>query len=63
MATYKQIQDYIHQTYGYIPKTCWIANMKDVVGLKPKSATIRIHPCPEIKQNDLKDAFKYFKMI
>jgi len=43
--------------------------MKEVVGHNPrismnrKSATLRIHPCPESKQNDLKGAFEYFKMI
>lgn len=29
MATYKQIQEYIKQKHGYIPKSCWIAHMKE----------------------------------
>jgi hypothetical protein len=69
MATYKQIQDYVKQEHGYIPKSCWIAHMKEVSGLKPKmsprrySSTTRVHPCPIEKQNDIKDSFKYFEMI
>ena len=34
MATYKQIQEYVRDKYGYSPKTCWIAHMKDVCGLQ-----------------------------
>ena len=24
MATYKEIQGYVKETYGFLPKTCWI---------------------------------------
>lgn len=69
MATYKEIQLFIKQEYGYTAKTCWIAHMKEVNGLKPKvsarriSETSRVHPCPEQKQRDITLAFKHFKMI
>jgi len=69
MSTYKQIQEFIKETYGYTAKSCWIAHMKEVCGLNPKmssrrySPNTRVHPCPESKQNDLKEAFKHFKMI
>ena len=69
MATYKQIQQYIKEEKGYIPKTCWIAHMKEVCGLKPKvainrySIDMRTNPCPLEKQNDLRNAFRKFKMI
>lgn len=69
MATYKQIQKYIKDNYGYTAKSCWIAHMKEVCGLKPNisprrySPESRVHPCPPDKQNDLKEAFKHFKMI
>jgi hypothetical protein len=69
MTTYKQIQDYVKQTYGYVPKTCWIAHMKEIVGLKPKvspnrhSPTKRVHPCPNDKRKDLEEAFKHFNML
>ena len=69
MTTYKQIQEYIKQRHGYIPKTCWIAHMKELSGLHPKishrrySPDARVHPCPIAKQNDIKESFRYFKMI
>jgi hypothetical protein len=69
MATYKQIQDYVKQNHGYIPKSCWIAHMKEVNGLHPKmssrrySPNVRVHPCPLEKQDDIKNSFEHFKMI
>lgn len=69
MATYKQIQEYIRDTYGYSPKTCWIAHMKDVCGLHPRiasnrySVSNRTNPCPAVKQADTKEAFVHFHMI
>lgn len=69
MATYKQVQEYVKNNYGYTPKSCWIAHMKELCGLNPKmsarrySPDSRVHPCPESKQNDIKKAFQYFKMI
>jgi hypothetical protein len=29
MATYKQIQEYVKAEYGYQPKSCWIADVKE----------------------------------
>ncbi len=52
MATYKQIQDYVKNTHGYTPKTCWIAHMKEICMLNPKvspnrySLKSRTNPCP-----------------
>ncbi|WP_313638298.1 hypothetical protein [Paenibacillus sp.] len=69
MATYKQIQEYVKQKHGYIPKTCWIAHMKELSGLHPKmsprrySPNARVQPCPIEKQDDIKESFQYFKMI
>ncbi|MGJ7922922.1 hypothetical protein [Neobacillus sp. LXY-4] len=69
MTTYKKIQEYIKQNHGYTPKTCWIANMKEIYGLNPRvahnrySPNSRTNPCPENKKEDLKEAFKYFKLI
>ncbi|MDN3015787.1 hypothetical protein PH210_06150 [Paenibacillus sp. BSR1-1] len=69
MATYMEIQDYIKLKHGYSVKTCWIAHMKEVCGLKPKkspnrhSPISRVHPCPLAKQNDVREAFQHFKMI
>jgi hypothetical protein len=69
MATYKEIQEYIKQQYGYTPKTCWIADMKEKCGLKPnvannrQSVKTRLHPCPTEKEQDLRDTFSHFNMI
>jgi hypothetical protein len=69
MATYKKIQAYIKQHYGYSCKTCWIAHMKEVCGLELKqaynrqSSDHRKNPCPDEKQQNLINAFKHFKMI
>ncbi|OMD93551.1 hypothetical protein [Paenibacillus odorifer] len=69
MATYKQIQEYVKHECGYIPKSCWIAHMKELSGLHPKmssrrySPNARVHPCPIEKQDDIKESFQYFKMI
>lgn len=69
MATYKQIQQYVKETYGFIPKTCWIAHMKEVLGLESKVAFNRIninertHPCPENKQRYIEEAFRHFNML
>ena len=69
MADYKQIQEYVKETYGFVPKTCWIAHMKEVLGMDSKVAVNRIdinkrtHLCPENKQECIKEAFKHFNMI
>ena len=69
MATYKQIQEYVKEKYGFIPKTCWIAHMKEVLGVESKVAFNRIdinkrtHPCPEDKQRYIEEVFRHFNMI
>jgi hypothetical protein len=68
MATYKQIQSYVKQRYGYMPKTCWIAHVKELVGMSvPRSPNRqgdeRMHPCPVDKQNDIREALQHFGML
>jgi hypothetical protein len=69
MATYKQIQDYIREKYGYIPRGTWIAHMKEICGLNPpvahtrRSLDKRVNPCPPHKQEDIREAFVYFKLL
>lgn len=69
MATYKEIQTYVKETYGTTIKTCWIADMKEKCGLPKKIAPNRIstyskvYPCPEDKAELIKEAFKHFGMI
>lgn len=68
MATYKQIQEFIKNKYGYIPKTCWIAHAKELSGIKTNTAANRIsdqrtHPCPIDRLPHMQDAFRHFNMI
>ncbi|MBQ0084075.1 MAG: hypothetical protein KBS52_04845 [Clostridiales bacterium] len=69
MATYKKIQEYIRNTYGYSVKPCWIADMKEKCGLPRRNAynrydpTKRVCPCPENKEDAIKSAFTHFNML
>ena len=69
MATYKEIQSYVKEKYGFQPKTCWIAHMKEICGIPVKNAPNRISPdnrekpCPPKKMAYIKDAFAHFGMI
>jgi len=69
MATYKEIQNYVKNQFGYLPKTCWIAHMKEVCGISVKVAPNRNSidkrevPCPPDKVESIKRAFVHFKMI
>lgn len=69
MATYKEIQSYVKATNGFVPKTCWIAHMKEVSGIPVRTAYNRLtlnkrkHPCPPSKQKAIYEAFRHFHMI
>ena len=53
MPTYKDIQNDIRKRNGITVKTCWIAHVKELNGLKPRvapnrhSKTKRKVPCPD----------------
>ena len=69
MATYAQIQDYVRDTHGFAPETCWIAHARELCGLPTRKAWNRIdpvrrkEPCPSDKLEAIKDAFSHFGMI
>ena len=69
MGTYKEIQNYILEKYSQSVKTCWIAHVKEKVGLNPKKAPNRIDenrrvfPCPKDKEALIIDALKFYHMI
>ena len=69
MATYKKIQEYVKENFGYTPKTCWIAHSKEIYGLSLKIAVNRKdlnkreYLCPIEKQEDIKKAFLHFEML
>ena len=62
MATYKEIQNFIQDKYGFAVKTCWIAHVKEMCGIPTRVASNRYsldnrkYPCPKDKINTIKDA-------
>ncbi len=61
MSTYRKIQDYVEKKYGFVPKTCWIADAKESCGIPVRKAwnrkgIKRIHPCPENKRKAILEA-------
>ncbi|HOM97617.1 MAG TPA: hypothetical protein PLY41_04885 [Acetomicrobium sp.] len=68
MANYKQIQKWVKENFGFVPKTCWIADVKEQCGIKMKKAwnregMERIDPCPEDKREAIRMALLHFGMI
>jgi hypothetical protein len=68
MATYNQIQQWVEEKFGFTPKTCWIADMKEECGLPVRAAhnrqgKRRLHPCPKEKKQAIKAAFMHFDMM
>ena len=68
MATYEQIQLWVKENYGYVPKTCWIAHVKEISGLPVKRAHNRIgearkNPCPQNKVDSIQQCFRHYGMI
>jgi len=61
MPTYRQIQERVSRTYGFVPKTCWIAHVKAHLGLTRRlapnraEANKRTNPCPPDKWNAILD--------
>lgn len=68
MATYREIQEWVRENHGWLPKTCWIAHCKEQAGLDPRvapnrqSESRRLHPCPPGKAPAIFSAFKHFEM-
>ena len=69
MATYAQIQEDVKARYGKSIKTCWIAHVKELNGLKPRKAPNRISsqkraiPCPPDVRPIIEDSMRRFKML
>jgi len=68
-ATYLEIQKWVYQRHGFIPKSGWIAHCKEICGLPLGTApnrqegAERAEQCPLDKQPALKQAFQYFGML
>jgi len=68
MATYQEIQQWVRKNKGFVPKSCWIADVKEKCGLPVRRASNRRgekreNPCPPKKVNAIKTAFRHFGMI
>jgi len=63
MATYKQVQANVLRHYGFKPRTCWIAHVKEMSGLPVKRAWNRRGPgrkvpCPPRKAEPIWEALR-----
>jgi hypothetical protein len=68
MATYIEIQNWVKQKYNFIPKSCWIAHVKELSGLPVHKApnrkgVERMIPCPLAKVEPIRTAFRHFGMM
>ena len=68
MTTYKEIQKWIKNEFGFTVKTCWIADVKEKCGIPIKPAhnrrgDKRLYPCPTDKEKAIKEALKHFNML
>lgn len=68
--TYKRIQEYVQEKYGFKVHTAYIAEVKRMVGLDMHKAPNAVeqrkheyHPCPPEKVDAIKDALRHFGLI
>jgi len=68
MSTYREIQKYVKQRFGFQPKTCWIAHVKELNGVPTRivwnrAGRNREVPCPHEKQPAIEAALRHFGVI
>lgn len=69
MPTYKQIQIYVKARHGCTVKTCWIAHVKELNGLNPRTAPNRKNgdkrknPCPPSKRPLIEEGIRHYGMM
>ena len=68
--TYKQIQNYVFETFGFKVSTLYIAQVKKKHGLEvkehyniSKNENQKVPQYPIEKEEAILDAFKHFKML
>ena len=68
--TYKRIQEYVQEKYGFKVHTAYIAEVKRMTGLDMHKAPNAVeqrkheyHPCPPEKVEAIKDALRHFGLI
>ena len=68
-ATYREIQHYIEETYGFVPHPSWIAQVKEAHNINlvrnqsERKGINRANPCPRNKIASVEEALKHFGMI
>jgi len=69
MATDGQIQKFVQRHHGFIPKTGWIAHVKQVHGIPTLREADRarhdrdVEPCPQEKREAIEEALRHFGVI
>ena len=68
MTIYKQTQTAVKLKYGFVPETCWIADVKSRTGLPMRKASNRkgiegVRPCPPEKVESIQSALWHFGII
>ena len=67
-ATYSQIQAFVKETAGFVPKKDWIAHVKELKGLRLRRTryeprTNRLEPCPPSKRKAIEDALHQLGLL
>jgi hypothetical protein len=66
MATNAEIQKFAQSHHGFIPKTGWIAHVKEIHGIATLRGATRarrdrdIEPCPPEKREVIEEALRHF---
>lgn len=71
MATYHEIQLFVEKTYGFVPHTCWIAEVKEPCNIPHQREAVnrlgaereKSNQYPRAKIEPIKEALKHFEMI
>lgn len=69
MATYQMVQDRVKAEAGFVPQTCWIAEVKAAHGLVGEHPPSLIDPhgrlktCPNDKRPAIEAALLHFRLL
>ncbi len=69
MATYRQIQARVKAVAGFVPKTSWIADVKEAHSLvgrvahNRQSQNGRVYSCPQERRFAIEAALRHFGML
>jgi hypothetical protein len=69
MATDAEIRKFVQRHHGFIPKTGWIAHVKEVHGVPTLRGANRarrgrdVEPCPQEKREAIEEALRHFGVI